>query len=155
MWNGIIRGQPYQRPHYLILSMKGYVKWSDRRAALAITTTLPHSVHERLRKWNNRGAAISTTTTLPHSVHERLRKWSACLKVSMFQGLISCFTRTICKQCMYGTFGREIIIHTVVCGLYIRFWLTLVTSIWTAQGLKDAACSGLPSIYILNSQSYP
>jgi hypothetical protein len=26
---------------------------------------------------------------------------------------------------IYGIFGREITIHTVICGVYIRFWPTL------------------------------
>jgi len=28
-------------------------------------------------------------------------------------------------RCIYGIFGREITIHTVVYGVYIRFWPTL------------------------------
>jgi len=28
-------------------------------------------------------------------------------------------------QCIYGNFGREITIHTVIYGMYIRLWPTL------------------------------
>ena len=29
-------------------------------------------------------------------------------------------------RCIYGTFGRELTIHTVIYGVHIRFWPTLV-----------------------------
>jgi len=29
-------------------------------------------------------------------------------------------------RCTYSNFGREIIIHTVIYGVYIRFWPTLL-----------------------------
>ena len=32
--------------------------------------------------------------------------------------------RTIYIRCVYGIFGREITIHTVIYGVYIRFWPT-------------------------------
>ena len=34
--------------------------------------------------------------------------------------------RTIHIRCIYGIFGREIIKYTVIYGVYIRFWPTLV-----------------------------
>jgi len=34
--------------------------------------------------------------------------------------------RTIYIRCKYGIFGREIIEYTVIYGVYIRFWPTLV-----------------------------
>jgi len=34
--------------------------------------------------------------------------------------------------CTYGIFGREITIHTVIYGVYIRFWLTLDVY-WTQE----------------------
>jgi len=33
--------------------------------------------------------------------------------------------RTIYIRCVYGNFGREITIYTVIYGVYIRFWPTL------------------------------
>jgi hypothetical protein len=33
--------------------------------------------------------------------------------------------RTIYIRCVYGIFGREITIYTVIYGVYIRFWPTL------------------------------
>jgi len=33
--------------------------------------------------------------------------------------------RTIYIRCVYGIFGREITIYTVIFGVYIRFWPTL------------------------------
>ena len=34
--------------------------------------------------------------------------------------------RTIYIRCIYGIFGREITKYTVIYGVYIRFWPTLV-----------------------------
>ena len=34
--------------------------------------------------------------------------------------------RTIYIRCIYGIFGREIIKYTVIYGVYIQFWPTLV-----------------------------
>ena len=34
--------------------------------------------------------------------------------------------RTVYIRCIYGIFGREITIHTVMYGMYIRFWPTLL-----------------------------
>jgi hypothetical protein len=36
--------------------------------------------------------------------------------------------RTIYIRCVYGTFGREFTIYTVIYGVYIRFWPTLLTN---------------------------
>ena len=35
--------------------------------------------------------------------------------------------RTIYIRCIYGVFGREINKYTIVYGVYIRFWPTLIT----------------------------
>ena len=40
--------------------------------------------------------------------------------------------RTIYVRCMYGIFGRETTIHTVIYGVYVRFWPTLL--IYSYQG---------------------
>jgi len=45
--------------------------------------------------------------------------WSV---VHLFIGL----ARTIYIRCVYGVFGREITIYTVIYGVYIRFWPTLL-----------------------------
>ena len=34
--------------------------------------------------------------------------------------------RTIFTRCIYGIFGREITKYTVIYGVYIRFWPTLI-----------------------------
>jgi len=44
-----------------------------------------------------------------------------CLCVSMCVGL----ARTIYTRCIYGIFGREITVYTVIYGAYIRFWPTV------------------------------
>ena len=36
---------------------------------------------------------------------------------------------TIYIRCLYGVFGREITIHTVIYGVYIQFWPTLAVSV--------------------------
>ena len=42
--------------------------------------------------------------------------------------------RTIYIRCMYGVFGREINKYTVIYGVYIRFWPTLVTCYRRGEG---------------------
>ena len=37
--------------------------------------------------------------------------------------------RTIYIRCTYGIFGREITIHTVIYGVYIQFWPTLIMTL--------------------------
>jgi len=48
----------------------------------------------------------------------------ACVDVCvcMYVGL----ARTIYIRCIYGIFGREITEYTVIHGVYIRFWPTLL-----------------------------
>jgi hypothetical protein len=41
---------------------------------------------------------------------------------------------TVYIRCIYGIFGREITIHTVIYGAYIRFWPTL--AMLDALGIK-------------------
>jgi len=33
---------------------------------------------------------------------------------------------TVCIRCVYGVFGREFTIYTVIYGVYLRFWPTLL-----------------------------
>jgi len=54
--------------------------------------------------------------------------------------------RTIYIRCVYGIFGREITIYTVIYGVYIRFWPTLRTKLepdpfksW--KPVKQALCT--------------
>jgi len=35
-----------------------------------------------------------------------------------------------CIRCVYDIFGREITVHTVIYGVYIQFWPTLVYHYW-------------------------
>ena len=53
---------------------------------------------------------------------------AVCDGATCERGKVSCvgLARTIYIQCIYGVFGREIIKYTVIYGVYIRFWPTLV-----------------------------
>ena len=41
--------------------------------------------------------------------------------------------RTINIRCVYGIFGREFTIYTVIYGVYIQFWPTLYMHCFTPQ----------------------
>ena len=43
-------------------------------------------------------------------------------------------------RCIYGNSGREISIHTVMYGVYTRFWPTLIMCVCTCAYLTASAC---------------
>jgi len=48
--------------------------------------------------------------------------------------------RTIYVRCIYGIFGREITVYTVIYGLYIQFWPTLYMMVSVGLGeFRDEA----------------
>ena len=61
-----------------------------------------------------------------------------CLCVSMCVGL----ARTIYTRCIYGIFGREITVYTVIYGAYIRFWPTVYMCVWVCMCVLVCVCHG-------------
>jgi hypothetical protein len=61
--------------------------------------------------------------------------------------------RTIYIRCIYGIFGREIIKYTVIYGVYIRFWPTLL--ICSARcPITHLLHAGLPHYSYMQSRTY-
>ena len=46
--------------------------------------------------------------------------------------------RTLHIRCLYSMFGREITKHTVIYGVYIRFWPTLKMHLKSAHALTSS-----------------
>jgi hypothetical protein len=65
----------------------------------------------------------------PHCYHPIATSWHD--RYTIYVGL----ARTIYVRCIYGIFGREITKYTVIYGVYIRFWPTLLVCF---RNLKSA-----------------
>ena len=61
---------------------------------------------------------------------ERCNSWS-------YRAILVGLARTICVQCKYEIFGREITKYTVIYGVYIRFWL--YTSILAVMATREVS----------------
>jgi hypothetical protein len=82
-------------------------------------------------------AQVMSTATTTDSPHYWASSWS-CLFNTSAASYINWVGQNHTFLGIYGIFGREITIHTVIYGVYIRFWPTLfmydAVSLFVAKG---------------------
>jgi type IV secretory pathway VirB3-like protein len=115
-------------------------------ASKACTCNLPSKNHTLHMRWMQQRPNFTETS--------QKQAEGSCSDHSK-HGVKVGLTRAIYVGCTYSIFGREIVIFTVIYGVYIRFWLTLCVCIieMTAIQVVSKHCT-LRSKLLLLSHSW-
>jgi len=88
-----------------------------------------HTLHSQAKQWCTTQPEKNSVHTQTHTHTTYSDKHGPKCQTSL--GL----ARTICIRCVYGIFGREITMYTVIYGVKMRFWPTLDTLLVTTKVL--------------------